>query len=173
MPTTSPSPSGTSEDSETTVKVTTQRANPQCTHVIMDRVRGDYLCDNCHQPSSQKWLYICTQDFELQLHDAMLASERAARAIVSDNKVEVEMLLLNMSTSIISQWRKGTYSPEQIEILKEQKRHVAQAIDTTNIVRCAPNYSSYIAARKLIPSYATPDSTNSRIISEEEEQSTH
>ncbi|KAF2453563.1 hypothetical protein BDY21DRAFT_366852 [Lineolata rhizophorae] len=39
---------------------------PSCTHMIMDRVHGSYICQVCLRMPEMGWVYVCKQDLELQ-----------------------------------------------------------------------------------------------------------
>lgn len=127
----------------------------------MNRMHGDHLCDNCRQPSEQKWLYICSQDTDLDTQAAIIESSKVAKILTSRDVAEADLHHLNVSASIISQWQNGTYSASEIELVKNQKRRVTQTIGTTSTVRCTPNHSSYSPAKKVVPHTTVPKSSNS------------
>ena len=108
-----------------------QRMRPSCTHITMDRLRGNYPCDQCGRPSPQGWLYICTQD--MYCNDT-LPTHLLSQSLQCENTTEHSHdhpVALGLNPSIIAQIHAGLYTPDQIAIMIDQKRQVQNTIGKT------------------------------------------
>lgn len=107
------------------------RAKPSCTHTVMDRRYGPFSCDSCGSPSPLGWVYTCSQDFPNDypaspvdsVMDCHPSPEKDAPRTLKD-----DLQFLGFSRSIIDQAEAGLYTPAQLEVLKNQKRHVHDLI---------------------------------------------
>ena len=124
-----------------------------CTHLTMERLYGNYHCDVCHRQSQFGWVYLCTQDdlqgpasgsVDEKLDDPIsaVANYDETFEILSKPTVDVRTKLkppanapeYRMPASELTPWitnaiKDKQYSPEQVEILKAQKRNV---VDVAN-----------------------------------------
>ena len=114
------------------------RRVPACTHFTMTRLYGSYRCSHCFRTSRLGWLYSCTQDKAGETAegrnrlDALMAAVTVHQHERSDISQSIEddmddppvRLSAWLETAIVD----GKYTPEQIRILRAQKRKVQGAI---------------------------------------------
>jgi hypothetical protein len=91
---------------------------PTCTHLNMDITRDLDVCHLCNKYPALGWMYLCQQDaFQ---NKAMNEAEKPRDP--EDSDLTAELKNLGMSAATIRAAEQGHYTPEQLEILKEQKR---------------------------------------------------
>lgn len=103
-----------------------------CTHITMGLLYEDISCDLCHRFSHLGFLYQCKQDmyidkamknYQNEFPDPRVA---AAQAVSPTEQLRA----INMSASIISQYKKGDiYTQNQIDLLKLQKAHMLSTLE--------------------------------------------
>ncbi|KAF4551254.1 Hypothetical protein D9617_14g077110 [Elsinoe fawcettii] len=89
----------------------------------MNRIHGPHRCDQCGRQSEFGWLYQCAQDVE---HNLPISSDEHLFMALAprDWDHKKEMSALGVSSSITTQYDAGLYTPEQIQKIKDQKRHL-------------------------------------------------
>ena len=114
-----------------------------CTHLTMERLYGLYKCHICHRPSDFGWVYSCTQDDRLPFNDAVIPTSEALKLLHDQIHSHLpstggtketpgpERKRFQMSTAQLSPWiekavKESHYTPEQVEILRAQKRKVSE-----------------------------------------------
>ena len=124
-------------------RVPIQARRAACTHVHMTRLYGPFKCAHCGLIPSCRWVYRCTKDYGGQLPP--WEDQGAPRtSVLEDNKdpgatntgegsrAELENVEAGEDVKLKPWMEKaisgGHYSPEQVEILKSQKRRVKDAI---------------------------------------------
>lgn len=129
----------------------TRRAS--CTHVTMERLYGDHLCNVCHEPSRLGWVYCCIQDDDedpgseslsnsherpdlalVTLKENGSKSKRPTNDTTSTSGQEENTPGLRMPKIDLAPWMElaisqGEYTEEQIKVLRAQKQHV---VDVAN-----------------------------------------
>lgn len=104
----------------------------------MTRLYNDRLtCDNCHQTSKSGWVYICTQDKEIEMaHDIAQGEqlhfdelgEELTKLVKSpvrgpENRTRPFELLNELTPEALHQ-----YTPEQLKFLLEQREKVSSPL---------------------------------------------
>ncbi|KAK3067943.1 hypothetical protein LTR53_014864 [Teratosphaeriaceae sp. CCFEE 6253] len=104
---------------------------PQCTHMTMDRVHGNLTCYMCTKTPAIGWLYVCTQDRELDqsapLHDPdsfLIVPNESSYYDVQARLTES----LGIKACVVRGIRNRDYTFEQVDKLLEQKRHLLAII---------------------------------------------
>lgn len=103
--------------------------------MIMERLYGGFLCSMCDQPGRFGFVYVCTQDWEGErlgregINQALNSAiertvSRSTRLSSEIEKDSAPFPVEELNQSTKDAIARGVYTDEQIEILKEQKRHV-------------------------------------------------
>ena len=100
-----------------------------CTHIVMERLYGDFQCMVCHRSSPWGCVYSCAQDDRDLVHGARVVSTQATKSEAHEASASAELdqiLILNswVQKAILA----GKYTPEEISILVRQKQNVNNAI---------------------------------------------
>ncbi|KAG8631707.1 hypothetical protein KVT40_000847 [Elsinoe batatas] len=104
-----------------------QRPRPQCTHTNMNRIHGPYHCDQCGRVSEYGWIYQCAQDVENNI--PISSDEHFFMALApKDWDHRKEMSALGISPSVLAQYDAGLYTSDQVQKIKDQKRHLHQVL---------------------------------------------
>ncbi|KAK5118960.1 hypothetical protein LTR62_000171 [Meristemomyces frigidus] len=109
-----------------------QVRRPQCTHMVVTRVYDERICHLCHNVPSLGWLYICRQDYELDLVGIGDPEAHPAPPVGDNDILEIKALAsksLGLSPSVVKGIRSGHYSIEQADMLIKQKHHVLAVIE--------------------------------------------
>ena len=137
-----PTPEGELQSSDSTQKIKIPSLNTRraaCTHVNMERLYGGFKCHNCEKVSHFNWVYSCTQDEKISANDVGLGNLNVPSPFVprsTDGMEEVppsHHMDAQSTTPRLNPWvenaiTKGHYTPEQVQLLRAQKRTV---IDST------------------------------------------
>ena len=118
-----------------------------CTHITLTRLYGPYRCIHCHRTSRLGWVYHCTQDHDGHLSESQDTNERTVVDTLDtdlDEKSETSILDsltiefveknederhgIQLSAWIEEAIKKGYYTPNQIVLLRAQKRKVNRSI---------------------------------------------
>lgn len=94
----------------------------------MDRVYTDSVCDICKLSPSMGWLYVCRKDSNspnLMCHDFPKPTHsKVPREINNEDEDENG----DLSPSIVKQVESGLFTDQQINLMKQQKRHLRDII---------------------------------------------
>ncbi|KAM0722730.1 hypothetical protein Q7P37_002171 [Cladosporium fusiforme] len=133
----------------------------QCTHITMQRLHGDNICQMCGKLPEFGWLYVCRQDWLIAHQDAVATKAKNA-TVVTDECSSFDFMAnhaasINMSPSSVQQIRAGLYTIDQVKTLVAQKQHL---IDTIRYLESLPTSSERTAASHntaTFPSLFIPD----------------
>ena len=142
MPDTSPSMtmhSTTDVDSESAMKIkiptlVTRRA--ACTHITMERRYGLHQCDVCRLSAQIGWVYVCTQDAN-SLSDTEYVEEHQTPVDDADKEETAQeqsthsVITPTLAPGIEKAIKDGQYTPEQVQILRAQKRNAIELTKAT------------------------------------------
>lgn len=143
----------------------TQPFKANCTHITVDPLYGSYSCDICHTPSPLGWLYRCRQDDVVQAHPSPcdFPMDHASMNGEESPHLQQDLHRFGFSSSIISQALAGEYTPDQLQILKEQKKHYRHIL-AAEAQRQATNHSRKYPQEPLLPPlWWTNLNTNTRV----------
>jgi hypothetical protein len=104
-------------------------AEPNCTHIDMDRLFGHHQCQLCLIFPAVGWVYVCRQD-SYQQGTAMSVPTKTPVELELNNQspLRAELQTIGLSNSVIEAAEKDFYTLEQLDILKLQKLHLKQVI---------------------------------------------
>jgi hypothetical protein len=100
---------------------------PSCTHVCMDKAHRQARCDICHEVPMLGWLYVCQQDC---VQGALHWQNQSPHAQDTYSDTIRELKELGLSRSILNQAEEGRYTPDQLDLLKQQKKCVNKVIES-------------------------------------------
>jgi hypothetical protein len=105
----------------------------QCTHITMNRLHGDHVCQMCGRIPKIGWLYACRQDWLVENQQESVASAAESAIVVPDESDYFDVMArfassIKMSPSVIKQIRDGHYNYDQVERLVAQKEHLISTI---------------------------------------------
>ena len=98
---------------------------PQCTHMVMNRVHGNFPCHMCGKIPEIGWLYVCQQDKMPGVKDPLPDIDVLPVFPDCTDFIETAARLaehLQMSPSIVGGIRAGNYNSDQIHRLLNQRR---------------------------------------------------
>ena len=140
-----PPPEGELQSSESIQKIKIPSLNTRraaCTHVNMERLYGGFKCHNCDKVSHFDWVYSCTQDEKIPANDVGFEtldvpspfeprSTDGMEEVLPSHDMEVQSTNPRLNPWVENAITKGHYTPEQVQLLRAQKRTV---IDNTRII---------------------------------------
>lgn len=105
----------------------------QCTHITMNRLHGDNVCQVCARVPENGWLYACRQDWLLENQQESVATAAESAIVVPDESDFFDATArfaasLKMSPSVVKQIRTGRYNFDQVDKLIAQKEHLISTI---------------------------------------------
>jgi hypothetical protein len=105
----------------------------QCTHITMNRLHGDNLCQMCGRLPDFGWLYACRQDWLVANQQNPVATAAESAIVVPDDSDYFDVMArfassIKMSPSVVKQIRDGHYNYDQVEKLIAQKEHLISTI---------------------------------------------
>ena len=113
------------------------RSRAQCTHMSLARVYGPYTCMHCNKIPALGWVYRCTQD-----HRQISKTREKPSEKVDENQPATCIgnpfsPLSDASDVQLNPWMEkaihdGHYTPEQIRILRTQKRKVNDILSSVD-----------------------------------------
>jgi len=105
-------------------------AEPNCTHIDMDRLFGHHQCQLCLIFPTLEWVYVCRQD-SYQQGTAMSVPTKTPVEFELNNQSPLraeKLQAIGLSNSVIEAAEKDFYTLEQLEMLKLQKLHLKRVI---------------------------------------------
>lgn len=110
-----------------------QTRRAACTHLTVARVYGPHCCSICHRPSRFGWLYQCTQDE--QKHEEVSATATSdlehENGTSESNTPNDSINITRLSPWIEKAIQQGHYTPDQIFLMRVQRKDVVQSIAAT------------------------------------------
>jgi hypothetical protein len=94
----------------------------------MDILHTNEPCDFCGRSSRFGWLYLCQQDVHRQSNTREQLGQIKALVLTDNMALEEELEAIGISESVIQQFKRGVYTPEQLDKLMEQKLNLQKVI---------------------------------------------
>lgn len=92
----------------------------------MIRLHGNHVCQSCGRVPSMGWLYACREDWLLEYQKSVNAEAEDLTVPDESDYFDVMARLatkLQMSPSVISQIRAGTYTFDEVDKIIAQREH--------------------------------------------------
>jgi hypothetical protein len=117
-------------------KIASQSVMPrrgQCTHITMNRLHGDNICQMRGKMPDIGWLYACRQDWLVGNQQECVATAAECAIVVPDDSNYFDAMAryassIKMSASVVKQIRDGRFNFDQVEKLIAQKEHLISII---------------------------------------------